>query len=182
MSSKTMPDGPSPAGLGITVGTRPSAPLIGREVVEPLGRERLDVVEHRRGVDEHLPVAGEPGALALRTVGRDVAGIAEEALTSELVQGIEAFVAARELADRPEVAVHDDGTHALGIPLRRARRRSARTGSRGSYAAARIRRRPGPPRSPRRPGRPAAARPSRRRTRADSPSTRARRRRAPRRA
>ena len=88
MSSNTIPDGPSPAGLGMTVGTRPSAHWSAARSSSHLRRERLDVVEHRGGVDEDLPVAREPRALALRTVGRDVARVAEEALPRELVQRV----------------------------------------------------------------------------------------------
>ncbi len=95
-------------------------PLVGGEIVEPLRRERLDVVEHRRGVDEHLPVAGEAGALALRAVGRDVARVA--AAGSARASSCRAFRRSSleaNVADRPKVAVHDDGTRGRGIPSRR---------------------------------------------------------------
>ena len=95
-------------------------PLVGGEVVEPLRRERLDVVEHRGGVDEDLPVAGEAGALALRAVRRDVARVAPAGSAGRARAGRSG--ARRSQAnspDRPKVAVHDDGARGRGIPSRR---------------------------------------------------------------
>ena len=132
------PDGPSPAGFGIDRRHPAVGPLVGGEIVEPLRRERLDVVEHRRRVDEHLPVAGETGALALRAVGRDVARVAEQALPGEFVQGVRgARRSQANVADGSQVAVHDDGARGRRHPIRPEHRRSARSGTRASYAAAR---------------------------------------------
>ena len=94
-------------------------PLVGGEVVEPLRRERLDVVEQRGGVDEHLPVAGEPGALALRTVGRDVARVAAGSSGGRARAGRRGARRCRRTSPTGRrSAVHDDGARRPRHPTR----------------------------------------------------------------
>ena len=68
-----------PTGAGADVRDRAVRPLVGGDVAQPLGREPGDVVEERGGRDEHLPVGGPAGPLAVRAVGGDVADVVPQA-------------------------------------------------------------------------------------------------------
>ena len=89
-------------------------PLLDREVAEPVEREAGDVVQERCAREEHLPVARPPRALALRTVGRDRARVVAEAPVGDLVEAVDALVAAPEPARAAEVGVHDDARDVVG--------------------------------------------------------------------
>ena len=91
--------------LGDEVGDLAVGPLLGGEVAEPLHGEAADVVEERGGLDEDLPVAGPPGPLAGRAVGRDVAGVVAEAPLGDAVERVDALVGARERRRRGSKSV-----------------------------------------------------------------------------
>ena len=80
--------------LGDEVGDLAVGSLLGGEVAQPLHREAADVVEERSGLDEDLPVAGPPGALAGRAVGRDVARVAAEAPLGDPMERVDPLVGA----------------------------------------------------------------------------------------
>ena len=89
-------------------------PLVGGEGPQPPRAEAGDVVQEGCGGGEDLPVAGPARALALGTVGGDVARVVPEAPNGRLVQAVDAFVAAAKPPGSAQVGVDDDAAHVLG--------------------------------------------------------------------
>ena len=101
-------------GIRREVADRAVLALVGGEVTQPLGGEPGHVVEEGRGRREELPVAGPPGTLTLRAVGRDVARVRAEAPVGGEVQLVQPRVAAREPSGAPQVGVHHHTEHVVG--------------------------------------------------------------------
>ena len=101
-------------GIRHVVGDAAVLELFGGQVAQPLEGEAGDVVEEGAGRDEQLPVAGPAGPLALRAVGRDLAGVVAERPLGDVVEPVEPLVAAAEPPRAAEVGVHDDTGDVVG--------------------------------------------------------------------